>query len=231
MRYPDFKNQVRRYPVITGSLLSLLGEDERILRNQLSRWNKQGLIVQLKRGLYLLNRYDRATQPSRFFLANQMVFPSYVSLESALAFYHLIPEAVYQVTSVTTAKPVQYSTPEGTYTFRHLQRFLFFGFGTIRDERGFNVMIAEPEKALLDFIYLNLAQFSTSDRRVFTESYRFAGHEVLRPERLTEYATRFGSKKLQRVVQLFIETHLSQGAHARSNSETAIAGAIPGGKL
>lgn len=72
MKYQEFKNKVRRYPIIPGSLLSSLGEDERVLRNQLSRWNKQGLIVQLKKGLYLLNRNDRAAQPSRFFLADQM---------------------------------------------------------------------------------------------------------------------------------------------------------------
>ncbi len=125
MRYRDFKNRVRDYPVITGGLLNWLGEDERILRNQLSRWNKQGLVVQLKKGLYLLNRNDRAKEPSRFFLANQLVFPSYVSLESALSYYHIIPEGVYQITSVTTAKPVQFLSAEGTYVFRHVKQSLF----------------------------------------------------------------------------------------------------------
>jgi predicted transcriptional regulator of viral defense system len=214
MRYQEFKNQVRNYPVITGSLLSFLGEDERILRNQLSRWQKQGLVVQLKRGMYLLNRNDRSKEPSRFFLANQMVFPSYVSLESALAYYHIIPEAVYQVTSVTTGKPAQYLSSEGAYVFRHVKQSLFFGFDTIRDERGFKVLLAEPEKAMLDFFYLNLAQFSSTDKNIFIESYRFAGYEVLRPQRLTDYAARFESSKLERVVQLFVDAHLSKKARA-----------------
>jgi len=99
MRYLDFKTRVRPYPVVTASLFDALDEDRRILHNQLSRWNKQRLIVQLKRGIYLLNAGDRATNPSKFFLANQLVFPLYVSLESALAYYHMIPERVYQVTS------------------------------------------------------------------------------------------------------------------------------------
>lgn len=55
MRYPGFKTRVCSYPVITAGLLDTLDEDRRILRNQLSRWNKQGLIVQLKKGVYLLN--------------------------------------------------------------------------------------------------------------------------------------------------------------------------------
>lgn len=207
MRYQDFKNQVRGYPIITGGLLNWLGEDERILRNQLSRWNKQGLIVQLKRGLYLLNRNDRAKEPSRFFLANQLVFPSYVSLESALSYYHIIPEGVYQITSVTTAKPAQFISIEGTYMFRHVKQSLFFGFEAVRDESGFETLMASPEKALLDFFYLNLAQFSPTDDKIFRESYRFAGFEAMQPKRLNEYAARFESEKLQQVVKLFIKSH------------------------
>jgi len=214
MRYQDFKNRVRPYPIITSGLLNWLGEDERILRNQLSRWNKQGLLVQLKRGMYLLNRDDRAKEPSRFFLANQMVFPSYVSLESALSFHHLIPEAVPQITSVTTGKPAQFVSPEGSYVFRHVKATLFFGFETIREARGFEVLMAEPEKALLDFFYFNLPQFSPTDGDIFAESYRFMGHEILQPKRLAEYACRFASSKLQRVVQLFIKVHLARKVRA-----------------
>jgi len=209
MRYLDFKTRVRPYPVVTASLLDALDEDRRILHNQLSRWSKQGLIVQLKKGIYLLNAGDRATNPSKFFLANQLVFPSYLSLESALAYYHMIPERVYQVTSVTTGKPAQHVSPEGTFTFRHVKQSLFFGFDAIRDERGFEVFLASPEKALLDFLYLNLAQFSTTDSDIFSESYRFNGRDVLRPARLQEMAARFESARLQRVVNLFIKRHFS----------------------
>jgi predicted transcriptional regulator of viral defense system len=207
MRYSDFKNRVRQYPMVTASLLETLDEDRRILHNQLSRWNKDGLIVQLKKGFYLLNPNDRAINPSKFFLANQLVFPSYVSLESALAYYHLIPEGVYQVTSVTTGKPAKYISPEGTYAFRHVKKSLFFGFEAIRDERGFEIFLATPEKALLDFLYLNLARFTPDDGDVFSESYRFNGHEVLRPTRLKELAIRFESEKLLRVVNLFTQRH------------------------
>lgn len=214
MRYSDFKNRLRPYPVITASLLDALGENQRILRNQLSRWNKQGLIVQLKRGVYLLNPGDRLTNPSRFFLANQLLFPSYVSLESALSYYHIIPEGVYQVTSVTTGKPAQHSSVEGTFTFRHVKPSLLFGFEAIRDERGFEIFIASPEKALLDFLYLNLSRFAPTDGAIFSESYRFNAREVLRPTRLKAMAARFESAKLQRVVNLFIKLHFSGKKHA-----------------
>jgi len=209
MKYTDFKSKMRRFPIITGTLLSHLDEDERILRNQLSRWQNQELLIKLRKGLYLLNRDDRSIQPSKFFLANQIVFPSYVSLESALAYYRLIPEVVYRVTNVTTAKPVQYRTQEGAFSFRHLKSNLFFGFKKECDEAGFDFLIAEPEKAFLDFLYLNLAKFLPADTEIFEESYRFANFEMLQADRLRSYAVRFGSKKLLRVVKLFIDAYLS----------------------
>lgn len=209
MRYFDFKTRVRPYPVITASLLDTLDGDRRILRNQLSRWNKQGLIVRLKKGLYLLNPGDRAAQPSKFFLANQLVFPSYVSLESALAYYHMIPENVYAVTSVTTGKPGQHRSAEGSFTFRHVKPSLLFGFETRRDERGYEFFLAGPEKALLDFFYLNLSRFAPDDDEVFSESYRLNARDVVRPARLKEMAVRFESAKLERVVNLFLQRHFS----------------------
>ncbi len=214
MRYIDFKKKVRNYPVITSALLATLREDERILRNQLSRWQKQGLVIQLKRGLYLLNEQDRAIQPSRFFLANQLVFPSYISLETALSFYHIIPEAVYQITSVTTTRPARYETPEGVFSFRSIKASLFFGFETIKDERGYDIFMAEPEKALLDFFYLNMRLFSPEDPHIFSASYRFSADQSLQIERLQNYTARFGSPKLQKIVELFIDEILIEAAHA-----------------
>lgn len=214
MKFIEFKKRVRNYPVIGKNLPGMLGEDERITRNQLSRWQKQGLVIRLKKGLYLLNREERLINPSLFFLANQMVFPSYVSLESALAYYHLIPETVFQVTSVTTGKPARYSNPEGTFTFRHIKSLLFFGFESIRDRDGLPVFIANPEKALLDFFYLNLSVFSTSDNNIFTGSYRFSNHEILNPKKLKDFAVHFRSKKLLKVTELYIKEILSGEVHA-----------------
>lgn len=214
MRYLDFKNRVRQYPVVTGGLLDTLDEDKRILHNQLSRWNKQGLLVQLKKGVYLLNPDDRAINPSKFFLANQLVFPSYVSLESALAYYHIIPESVHQITSVTTGKTSRHISPEGMFVFRHVKRSLFFGFDAVRDERGFETLLASPEKALLDFLYLNQARFSPTDSDIFVESYRFNGREVIRPARLRALAIHFESEKLEQIVKLFIKQHLLGKARA-----------------
>lgn len=214
MKYNKFKKAVHNYPVISRSLLGMLGENERILRNQLSRWKKQGMVKQLKRGLYMLASEDRSKTPSSYFLANQVVFPSYISLETALSYYHLIPETVYQVTSVTTKKPGNFSTEEGNFFYRHVKQENYFGFQTLTDNVGLPFFMATPEKALVDFFYLNLAQFSSSNKRIFKESFRFTVNENIDPARMMDISQRFSSKKLKQVVLNFIDVFYSESTDA-----------------
>ncbi|MFQ6114408.1 MAG: hypothetical protein ACE5NG_10040 [bacterium] len=104
MKYLDFKNQIKDLPVFSVAPLTLMARDNQAFKNQISKWKKQGLIIPLKKGLYVLNEHDRKINPSREFIANQLVFPFYISLEYALSFYGIIPEKAYQVTSVTSKK-------------------------------------------------------------------------------------------------------------------------------
>ena len=97
MKYLDFKNKVKDFPVFSSSQLSAFGEKEAILRNQLSYWKKKGLVLEIKKGLYVLNEHDRKITPSRYLLANQIYAPSYVSTEFAMGYYDLIPERVVDV--------------------------------------------------------------------------------------------------------------------------------------
>ena len=118
MKYSDFKKLVS--DTVTFSPLEYLppDHDRNIFNLQVSQWKKSGLLLPLKRNLYVLNEYDSKKTPSRFYIANQLVFPSYISLETALSFYGVIPERVYSVTSVTSKKTAQFSNSFGTFTFR-----------------------------------------------------------------------------------------------------------------
>ena len=84
MRYEDFKKRFASSPLIFSSVVIKHTRNPKVMRNQLSRWKKNGLIVQVKKGLYLLNPDDRKIIPSRFALAASLYSPSYVSLEMAL---------------------------------------------------------------------------------------------------------------------------------------------------
>jgi len=116
---------------------------------QLSQWTNKGLIIQLKRGLYLI----KGAEIDRFIIANQLK-NSYISLETALAYYQLIPETVYQVLSVTTEKPETITNPEGSFLYYHLKPALFFDYQLIESKiKNRFFKIALPEKALFDLIY------------------------------------------------------------------------------
>jgi hypothetical protein len=124
------------------------------VRRQLSRWTKAGRLYQLRRGLYALAPPFQKSKPHPFLVANRMLPGTYVSLQSALAFYGLIPEHVPVVTSVTTARPGRWQTPLGSYDFRHIKTDLFRGYRLTEVGSRQRAFIATPEKALLDLVYL-----------------------------------------------------------------------------
>jgi predicted transcriptional regulator of viral defense system len=201
MKYLDFKNRIKDLPVFSVTQLTLMAQDKQVFRNQISKWKKQGLIVPLKKGLYVLNEHDRKINPSREYIANQLVFPSYISLEYALSFYGIIPEKVYQVTSVTSKKTTEFENSFGTFTYRNLRTELFFGFVALKDENDLPILMADKEKALLDFLYLNLSHVNVHDRDFLEESYRMANLEEFDKALIRNYADCFHSKKLSQIIQ------------------------------
>ena len=128
MRFDDFLGLVGEEPVFSSSLLDVLGVSQRQARLQLVRWVNTGKLIQLRRSLYALNRPFRKIEPHPFLLANRVRKASYVSLQSALSHYNMIPEYVPVVTSITTGRPDEVRTELGTYTFRHVRKPLFGGF-------------------------------------------------------------------------------------------------------
>ncbi len=202
MKYSSFTHQYQRLPVILSKDIQEIRENRQIMRNQLSRWQAQGLIVKLKRGMYMLNKDDRRVEPGRPFIANQLHAPSYVSLEYALNFYGLIPERVADVTSITTKKTMRFSTPEGMFIYQHIKPAAFRGFKAFK-EAGLSFFMALPEKAVVDFIYLNLEKFKAGDRMVFEQSYRFQNLEDLDKKLIMELTALYDSTKLNRVLRSF----------------------------
>jgi len=192
-----------REPFFHSSLLKSGPVSKVDLGKQLSRWVKSGSLVQVRRGLYAFADERGQAQPHPFALANQMKRGSYVSLQSALAFYHLIPEYVAQVTSITTGRPETVSNPFGDYIFRHVKKELFFGFQAMEMVKGQEVFIARPEKALLDLVYLT----AKIDLPKYLPELRLQNTDVLKGDILREFAGRSGSPKLRRAVPLIL-SHL-----------------------
>ena len=121
------------------------------LRLQLSRWVKTGRLIQLTKGLYTLAEPYRKRPAHPFVLANAMKKASYVSLQSALGHFGMIPEHVPTVTSVTTQRPSRVETPLGRFLFRHIKKSWFRGYRQVDLGSGQKAFVATPEKCAAGF--------------------------------------------------------------------------------
>ena len=205
MKFNALKQRIKLLPVFSTSMLSTISKDTASLKVQISGWKKKGLILQLRKGLYILNKDERDIEPSLFYLANQIFIPSYVSLEAALAYYGLIPEFVPATTSITTRKTCKFKNEFGVFTYQHVKPNNFGGFNAIQDQKtNLTILIASAEKAVIDFFYLNLSDFNVSKKLIFTKSYRFQNCSDLKSTKLLQYAKIFRSKKLLEITRLFI---------------------------
>jgi len=134
-------------------------------------------------------------------MANFLVLPSYVSLEYALGFYELIPEKVTVITSVTTKKTKIFKNLLADFEYHSIKNDLFFGFKKEIDNNQ-EFFIALPEKALLDYFYLN-SYFQGSFSEL--ESLRLQNLENLNTELLETYGLRYNKRirKIARVLTRF----------------------------
>lgn len=199
MKFEQLLEIVGGSPVFSSALLRVGDVDPVDLASQLSRWARAGKIVSLRRGVYALGEPYRRRRPHPFEIANLLVRPSYVSLESALSLRGMLPEAVFATTSVTTSRPAVYETQLGAFTFRHLAQGMFWGYSTERlgladDAQAF---VARPEKALLDLLYLR----SGADTPAFLRQLRLTRLEALDLKVLTQMAERSGKPKLTRAAE------------------------------
>lgn len=195
----------------TANRLPVFGDELCASHLQLSRWAKAGKIIRLKRGLYTLPPARRPLPFSTPWLANTLYSPSYLSLETMLSWYDLIPERVTQTTSITTLKTAQFKNALGIFVYRHIKPQLFAGFEETKDEHGVAVLMATPEKALLDYIYFYPHWRSTPE---FVENnIRLQQLEQLRPKWMLHWSQLFQSKKMEKATQLLLT--MIRGSHAK----------------
>lgn len=170
---------------------------------QLHRWTKGGRLVRLKRGLYTLPEERRKIPFSLLWLANSLYSPSYLSLEFALSWYDLIPERVTTFTSVTQLKTAKFENPLGRFSYRHVKKELFFGFETLEDEYKKRFLIAQPEKALFDLLYLSKDWEPTEN--FLLEGLRLQQLNQLNHRRLAKYALIFKTPKIKKILPILME--------------------------
>ena len=125
-------------------------------RDKITDLMRKGQIIRVKKGLYIFGQEYRKRPYSREILANLIYGPSYISLEYALSYHGLIPERVESLTSVTTGRSRTFTTPVGLFTYRMIPMPAFqTGMTRIELDDGGAFLIATPEKALIDKIFID----------------------------------------------------------------------------
>ena len=146
------------------------------------------LFLKIRNGLYAL----RADQPQEEIIANRLYPPSYISFEYALNRYDIIPEIVYAVTSATTRITREFVVNNRSFTYSHIKKQAYRGYKTEKIG-GVTVLIAEPEKALADYLYFVDLKRKTLNERLNVRK--------LKKKTIMEYARLFGRKSLIKLVR------------------------------
>lgn len=134
--------------------------DPKTARAFLSYNTKIGAFKRIKRGAYCL----ASERLSKFELANYLYQPSYISFETAMSYYGLIPETVYTVISATSKPQKTYNFEEQAYQYIQIKKNFFFGYSPVKI-RDKTIRMADKEKAVLDYLYLaSLKKQSINER-------------------------------------------------------------------
>ena len=174
-------------------------------RNNLTRWCRKGLLLKLRNQYYAFPEFRQEPDSARY-VANRIYMPSYISLHSALCFYGMIPEEVVQLTSVTTLKTAKFENAFGTFHYQNVKNSLYFGFEVLTMRDGHTFLLATPEKALLDLLYLYPFYKTVQDMEELRLDEYFM-QEELDTKRLSEYLSRFGKKALAKRVNLLLKVY------------------------
>lgn len=191
MKFLELKSELKDFTIF--SLNEIRNIEPDFYRPRLNEWQDKGYIKKVIRGYYIFSDL-KLSEEVLFKIANRIYLPSYISLESALSYYHLIPESVYGITSISTRKTYHFRTSIGEFSYRTLKPPLFFGYDLIKFQEKY-LKMARIEKALLDYFYLHSDIETEQDfdsLRINKEMF----FEQMDEKKLMNFLEKFNQKKL-----------------------------------
>lgn len=189
----------RKIRIFTSSQFALLFQlTKPQVKYFLDKLVEEELLIRLKRGLYAL----KTDPPSEQEIANTLYKPSYISFDYALAYYNLIPEMVYEVTSATTKATRLFTTETLVFGYYTIKTNAFTGY-ILKQEGEKRFYIAEPEKAVADYLYaLTLGQRGILGKRTINDRLQIV---TLNKEKIRAYAKLFARPQLERLTEKIIK--------------------------
>lgn len=197
MNFLQFQKRLSSFKVFSTKDIEMLMPG--FNKMNLVNWQKKNYISKLRNGFYRFSGSPE-NELELFNIANKIYFPSYVSIETALSYYGLIPEGVFSVQSVTTLKTNSFSNYSGTYCYFNMKESAFAGYQLLHGTQG-AIRIASPEKAILDWFYLRVNIQTMED----IESTRLnigLVKENVRFDKLEALGRLFESKKVLQNIKL-----------------------------
>lgn len=153
----NFRKMIKEYaeaPITRHLILEILS-DYQSPNDKISELLKSKELISIRRGLYITGPKIDLPTPAPFLIANHLRGPSYVSLESALSYWNMIPERAYEISSVTIKTSKLYKTPVGRFSYQQLKiPYYSYGIKNIRYSSKQTMLVASPEKALCDKVVL-----------------------------------------------------------------------------
>jgi predicted transcriptional regulator of viral defense system len=197
MQYQMFESHVKHLPAF--NLNDIRKFEPGFHRRQLQFWMDRGYIRSFAGGYYILAEQE-VNESFLMMMANRLYEPSYISLESALAYHQVIPETVLGVMSVSSRRTKRMESDWGVFSYRSVQPQLMFGYQVVEVGPKVKYKIANLEKAVLDYLYLNHEISSAVD----FEGLRW-NREILQPvvegERFRDTLAIFDKQALQSRVE------------------------------
>jgi predicted transcriptional regulator of viral defense system len=201
MKYIDLKERLKDFSVFSIRDIEKI-DDKKFYGRRLNEWQSKNYLKKIIRGYYIFSGIN-INEELLFEVANKIYSPSYITFETALGFYNLIPEAVYGITSASTRKTNSFKTPLAEFSYRKIDKKLFFGY-LIKNNGNKSYKIASMEKAILDYFYLNPILKKNSD----FESLRINRNnffEQINKDKLFNYLDIFSNKSLSKRIKNFFK--------------------------
>ena len=213
MKFEQLLHIVHTLPYFDlATVVQMSGERRESVVQQLYRFSRAGKIITLRRGMYTLSEQYRSTplQPAQ--LANDLYRPSYISELWALSYHGMIPEGVKVFTSVTTRRPRTFRNALGEFRYRNVKRTMFFAYMPLQIMEH-EVLLATPEKALVDLWYLSKGQWTLERMR----EMRFSAEAALDVKRLEALVKKVDRPRLYRALTVWRQVMSEQaGTGGRS---------------
>lgn len=199
MKYQELVRHFKAQKYFSLDQIRLYESD--FLVQNIYNWIEQWYLKQITKWWYCFRDIllDESTIQT---VATTICAPSYISMESWLRRYNLIPEWVPMVTWITTKKTQYLETSLGNWKRYHVHPKHFRGWRLVKNSWWSSFRLAEPEKVLCDFFYLkpHLWRDDFAELRIDQRQRE----EHISEQKLLLYAQRFGQKRLLRTITDFI---------------------------